>query len=87
MPHCAEAIIHNETGWKCDWSLNEITHAIPDCVAFSELEYWINEIKKDLNGHPSRDRHNADLGYLLKAGCRLFRDEDARFEEMRATKT
>ena len=78
MHHCAETIICNAAGWKCDWSLNEITDSIPDCVAFSELEYWINEIKKDLNGHPNRDRHYADLDNLLNAGHRLFRDEDVR---------
>ena len=86
MPFDAEAFICNDAGWHRDHMEGAVSKTT-DLRSIPELENEINYIKGELKQHPNRDRHYADLDNLLKAGSRLFRDEDVRFKEMRTAKT
>ena len=85
-PFETEAFICNDAGWHRDHMEGAVSKTT-DLRSIPELENETNYIKGELKQHPNRDRHSVDLDNLLKAGRRLFRDEDVKFEEMRATKT
>ena len=81
-----EICICNDAGWRRDHMEGAVSKTT-DLRSIPELDSEINYIKGELKQHPNRDRHYADLDNLLKAGSRLFRDEDVRFKEMRTAKT
>ena len=85
-PFETEAFICNDAGWNRDHMGGSVSKTT-DLRSIPELESETNYIKGEIKQHPNRDRHYADLDNLLNAGHRLFRDEDARFKEMRTART
>ena len=79
----AQAFIRNKAGWKCSWWDGDIIYRSHDCVAICDLDCVVRSIKEDLQGDPNQDRFFSELDLLHEAGSRLFRDEVARFEEMK----